>query len=1132
MSTMSTGSALRAELTTVLDRVRRRWRLRRALLGAVWFLAAGACVALAAAFTVDAWRFAPEVVGGARLVSWFVLVLALVFLVVIPLFQRVSNRRLALYVEEREPSLRMALASATELEDGTRDGISPALEQGLLAQTLEACRAVGDGRRVDGPRLRRNALLLAAIIAAIILVADTIPRNLRHAFEAVFLPASETAALNPYRLTAEPGHVLVSRGADQLIVARAEGFEPEEVTLLTRFGETDAWHPAPMVPGGNTSSFEIFLFDLARSGEYRVASEGLRSPVYRIEVAELPKVERIDLTYHYPARLGLAPKTVIDAGDIRAVRGSRVEITIVPTQDVDDASLVLNGRESRAMTRGDEGSWTSEMHIQEEGQYRIDLPYGDDTRVAASPNYAIEVLPDRAPVVKLSRFGRDSQVTSVEEALIEVTGSDDLNIATLELVYAVNDQPEQTVVLYESGDAQTDVTADHTLALEDYGLAPGDLIAYYARAADATSDDALTSTTDIFFMQVRPFDRNFRRGQGGGNQGGQQGGQEDRNLSAQQRQLVIATFKLARDRGAYEEARFAETSETLEVAQARIRDRVEAIIRRIGTRNVMQQNPGIQRMREELPEAVAAMQAAEKKLGTESPAEALPPARKALQHLQRAEAAFRDAQIAFGRSSGGGARDAEDLANLFRLEMDKLRNKYESVQRGNWQRGSEQLDEALKKLEELARRQQQELERLERRAELDPNAPSGGGSQRALAEELEEMVRRLERLSREQQTPELRNLIRQAKAAAEAMRRATGQNNDSENNSGDGNRNGVADAQAALDRLKNIQRLGEDPRGQRVQRGIDSASRRAQRLAETHEDIGEDKEARPEEEQARKESTAKLQSRKLRMAEEVRELESDLRKLAREAGREQADASKALRGTADTIEEDELAEKIERSAAAIDDPSKEFSDRMEAEIGESIARIGKGLGEAAGSAEGSDGRERAEQLAQMRELVEGLESLEREMLERSRGRPSNSGNLRRGWGSADSQTPIDRNFDPGEIDNLRREFSERRGVLERLAGVLTADEHGARDISRLLSEMRAFEEGEGFDDPQRAVQRQRQLIAELKELELLLKESAGESAPRALPSTGGDTAPREYRDQVDEYFRELSRADAASQRAD
>jgi uncharacterized membrane protein YccC len=154
------------------------------------------------------------------------------------------------------------------------------------------------------------------------------------------------------------------------------------------------------------------------------------------------------------------------------------------------------------------------------------------------------------------------------------------------------------------------------------------------------------------------------------------------------------------------------------------------------------------------------------------------------------------------------------------------------------------------------------------------------------------------------------------------------------------------------------------------------------------------------------------------------------------------------------------------------------------------------------------------------------------MLERSRGDPSSSGNLRRGWGTADSQARTDRNFDPAEIDNLRRDFAERRGVLERLAGVLTADEHGAQDISRLLSEMRAFEAGEGLDDPQRAVQRQRQLIAELKELELRLKDGTGETEARALPSTGGDAMPREYRNQVEEYFRELSRADANRQRAD
>jgi hypothetical protein len=564
----------------------------------------------------------------------------------------------------------------------------------------------------------------------------------------VFFPPASAAFVNPYALIVEPGDVLVSKGTEQLIVARAQGFEPRQVSILTRFGGDD-WQRAPMVPGSDSHSFEMLLFDLSRSGEYRIATQGLRSPVYRIEVAELPKVKRIDLTYHYPERLALTPRTVVDGGDIRAVGGSRVVVTVVPSQDVGSADLVLDGHQTLPMARNEDGSWRTEIAIHEEGQYRVDLPYGDAIQVAASRNYAIEVLPDRAPAVKLTRFGRDSQVTSVEEALIEVTGHDDLNIATLELVYAINDQPEETVVLYHGDEAATEIAAEHMLQLEDHALSPGDLVAYYARAADSHGDDARKSTTDIFFMQIRPFNRNFRRGQGGGGAGGMQGGNQERSLSHQQRELVIATFKLARDAHDYEEDRFTETADTLETAQARIRSRVEAIIRRIGGRTAMQKNAGIQRMREELPEAVAAMKNAQQRLLEKSPADALPPARKALQHLQRAEAAFRDAQIAFGQSSGQGAAAAEDLANLFRLEMDKLRNKYESVQHGNWQKGSRQLDEALQKLKELARRQQQEIERLERRAALDPAAPSGGGSQRALAEELEEMVRRLERLSRE-----------------------------------------------------------------------------------------------------------------------------------------------------------------------------------------------------------------------------------------------------------------------------------------------------------------------------------------------------------------------------------------------
>ena len=1120
MNTVTTTEALQAELAAILGRVGRRRRLRRALLGTVWFLMAFTTVALLGALAVDAWRFAPEVVVAVRVASYLLWAVALLYFVAFPIVQRVSHGQLALYVEEREPSLAMALASATEIAGRDGNGNAAVLERGLLQQAVNACHDIADGRGVDAAKLRRNGLLATLAIAVVVLLVSLTPGNLRQALQLVLLPSAGAEFVNPYSLSVEPGDILVSRGADQLVVARTQGFEPPEVTLLTRFDGDGEWQRAPMIPAGDSRSFEMFLFDLARSGEYQVASQGLRSPVYRIEVAPLPKVERIDLTYHYPKRLALAPRTVVDGGDISAVGGSRVVVNVVPSEEVGSASLVLDGRETLPMDNNGDGTWSAEIAISEEGQYRIDLPYGDAIQVAASPNYAIEVIADRAPAVKLSRFGRDSQVTSVEEALIEVTGRDDLNIAALELVYAINDQPEKTVVLYRGEQATTEVAAAHTLPLEDFGLSPGDLVAYYARAADSHGEDALKSTTDIFFMEIRPFDRSFRRAQGGGGAGAMQGGNQESSLAHQQRQLVIATFKLARDAQDYEEDQFTETADTLETAQGRIRSRVEAIIRRIGNRAVMEKNPGVKRMREELPQAVTAMKQAQQRLLEGSPTEALPPARKALQHLQRAETAFREAQISFGQSRGRGASAAEDLANLFRLEMDKLRNKYAGVQHGNWQKGSQQLDEAMEKLKELARRQQQEVERLERRAALDPDTPSRGGSQRALADELDEMVRRLERLSRKQMTPELRRLTRQAKAAAEAMRRAT---------AGDGN--GVADARAALERLKNIQRLADNQPRQRLQRGIDNASRRTQRLAREHQGIGRAMDALPGKGDSRKKATSNLQSRKLRMAENVRNLESDLRRLARDAN-DKAETSRALGGAADAIEADKLANTIEQSAAAMDGPGKQASQRLEAAIGESLERVAEGLGDAADSIDQSVDAERAGGRAQMRALVEGLESLEQRMLQRSRANNEQSGGARAGWGAADGQSSMDREFEPAEIADMRRDFAERRGSLENLAGVMYSDKRRAQDIGNLLNEMRAMEQNGAFDDPQRAVQRQRQLIARLKELEMRLNSDAENERTPALPLTGEDAVPSQYRLQVDEYFRALSRAASTSVPAD
>src|SRR5215813_3159345 len=158
------------------------------------------------------------------------------------------------------------------------------------------------------------------------------------------------------------------------------------------------------------------------------------------------------------------------------------------------------------------------------------------------------------------------------------------------------------------------------------------------------------------------------------------------------------------------------------------------------------------------------------------PDNAVSPEQRALKLLQEAEQQY-ELQVSMqqgGGGGGGGNQYAEDLADLFELELDKLANQYEMQQRAMQQNGDNQIDQLVEKLKELARRQQQEMERQRRMAQSGQNSGGGGSSasQRALAEEAEKAARQLQQLTRDQQRQDLNDAMRRVQDAADAMRRA------------------------------------------------------------------------------------------------------------------------------------------------------------------------------------------------------------------------------------------------------------------------------------------------------------------------------------------------------------------------
>ena len=307
-------------------------------------------------------------------------------------------------------------------------------------------------------------------------------------------------------------------------------------------------------------------------------------------------------------------------------------------------------------------------------------------------------------------------------------------------------------------------------------------------------------------------------------------------LSRQQREIVAATFNTVRDKAKTKADKYRENVVFLNLAQAKLRTQVEELLDKLTDRlGALDQDSEFRSIAEQLPKAAAEMAQAEELLKAMKPDEALAPEQRALKILQVVEQQY-ETQIAQQQGGGGGggqqSQMAEDLADLFELELDKLANQYEMKQQAEQQASDRQIDELADKLKELARRQQQEAERqappvAAGLAATAAGGGGGGGSQRQLAQEAEEAARRLEQLSREQKRPDLAEAARQLQDAANAMRQAAA----------NGTQDNGALAKSALDKLKDAQqKLAQEMNG-RSQRDIQDALRKSQELAEEQKDV-------------------------------------------------------------------------------------------------------------------------------------------------------------------------------------------------------------------------------------------------------------------------------------------------------
>jgi hypothetical protein len=534
-------------LQNVLRQTRRRRQLLIVLRGVAIILCAFAAVLLLSGWAAHRFRTNTAALVVLRIGALLACLATLYFALIRPLLKRISDSRIARLIEERTPGTEDRLVSAIEYSDN-HPNISPAIISRLHkdANQLSANLNLRDV-------IRRSRLLTyaSAAIASLLIFAGVLkwgPREISEGVTRLITPTTFASSVNALSIKVKPGSARVPKGSDQDIVATLVNFDSQVVTIYARpLGSKGDWQGQTMEPAKARTDFRYSIFNIQDSMEYFVESNTIRSDVFKLNVVDLPFVKQLDLSLNFPAFTHLPTKVIEDGGDVAALKGTIATITAHLSGKVRAARIVFpDGKRTEMRSEG--AGFVGELTVTSDTSYFIELVSTDGETYRGSNEYDVTILEDQPPTISFDKPGRDKKATNLEEVFTQARAEDDFGVVSMDLHFSVNGGEEKNVNLQQlTRESARSLTGAYTFFLEEYKLKPGDFISYYAKARDANSE----ATSDIYFIEIKPFEMEYKQSQQQGGGMGGQGDQDQNALSRRQKDLIAATHRLIREGDKY-----------------------------------------------------------------------------------------------------------------------------------------------------------------------------------------------------------------------------------------------------------------------------------------------------------------------------------------------------------------------------------------------------------------------------------------------------------------------------------------------------------------------------------------------------------------------------------------------------
>ena len=496
-----------------LNAIHRSWKQGLALRSVFRALAVGVLV-LAAAALLDLASPWPDEHRHWVSLTLFGLAI-LVFLAGLAALRRHDRATTARRVDEALGSSRGVVLSAADLAadpDAPASGLGKMLRDRAIAKAAQAMSTVPAAGRLPVRDLRRLGITAFALALALIILAAIFPGPLGTSLRRLLRPGADIPPYSPYSFHAKESAPRVHYGEDILLAVDVGGPAVDDaVWAQVRDPATGMISRARCFRGSSGTEFTHRMEKVVSPVEVSFALGKARSKWIPVEVLYQPKISTADVEITPPAYTGLPPdRFPLGSKELRALEGSRIALRLTSNRHLSKGQVAITPVNERLKdllgevveatapaTREITFVWT----LRATARLKVDIADIRGTYSASPLEVTQTSLADNPPAADILQPPPMSLATPKSVLPLEIHGEDDIGLGRVSFVRSLVGFRDRSEPLAD-GILPREFAHKESLDLSQLGARPGDVLEFYAEAADRNPSLLGITTSGVSRVQI------------------------------------------------------------------------------------------------------------------------------------------------------------------------------------------------------------------------------------------------------------------------------------------------------------------------------------------------------------------------------------------------------------------------------------------------------------------------------------------------------------------------------------------------------------------------------------------------------------------------------------------------------